>query len=102
MLRANYSAGFRAPQIFDEDLHVDNAGGELIIAENDPNLREERSNSLSASADWYRAFGQWQLNLTVEGFYTELRHAFSSEHQDAQKNGIAYTRKLRINPQVLP
>ena len=97
VLRANYSAGFRAPQIFDEDLHVDNAGGELILAENDPNLREERSNSLSASADWYVAFGQWQLNLTAEGFYTELRHAFSSINQDAEQNGVKYTRKLRIN-----
>ena len=43
VLRANYSAGFRAPQVFDEDLHVDNAGGDLIVIENDPNLHEERS-----------------------------------------------------------
>ena len=46
VLRANYSSGFRAPQVFDEDLHVDNAGGDLIVIENDPNLHEERSNKL--------------------------------------------------------
>ena len=77
VLRANYSAGFRAPQVFDEDLHVDNAGGDLIVIENDPNLHEERSNSFSLSADWYTHFGAWQLNLTAEGFYTELHDAFS-------------------------
>ena len=77
VLRANYSAGFRAPQVFDEDLHVDNAGGDLITIENEKNLHEERSNSFSLSADWYTHFGAWQLNLTAEGFYTELRDAFS-------------------------
>lgn len=78
VLRANYSAGFRAPQIFDEDLHVDNAGGDLILIENAKNLREERSNSFSLSADWYTALGRgWQLNVTAEGFYTELHDAFN-------------------------
>lgn len=78
VLRANYSAGFRAPQIFDEDLHVDNAGGDLILIENAKNLREERSNSFSVSADWYTRLGHgWQLNLTAEGFYTELHDAFN-------------------------
>lgn len=79
VLRANYSAGFRAPQVFDEDLHVDNAGGDLIIIENAADLHEERSNSFSLSADWYTHFGAWQLNLTAEGFYTELHDAFSLE-----------------------
>ena len=41
VLRANYRAGFRAPQIFDEDLHVDNAGGDLIVIENAKTLHEE-------------------------------------------------------------
>ena len=78
VLRANYSAGFRAPQIFDEDLHVDNAGGDLIVIENAKNLHEERSNSFSVSADWYTRLGAgWQLNLTAEGFYTELHDAFN-------------------------
>lgn len=89
VLRANYSAGFRAPQVFDEDLHVDNAGGDLIVIENDKNLHEERSNSFSLSADWYTHFGAWQLNLTAEGFYTELHDAFSlvqSKRKDAQGN----------------
>ncbi len=97
VLRANYSSGFRAPQIFDEDLHVDNAGGDLILHENAKDLREERSNSFSLSADWYHNFGDWQLNLTTEAFFTGLRHAFSSEQGRVEANGITYIRKLRTN-----
>lgn len=97
VLRVGYSAGFRAPQIFDEDLHVDNAGGELILSENAPDLREERSHSISASADWFRRLGEWRLNLTTELFYTLLDHAFSFEQQTVQHNGVEYIRKLRTN-----
>ncbi len=87
VLRANYSAGFRAPQIFDEDLHVDNAGGDLILIENAKNLREERSNSFSLSADWYTRLGaDWQLNLTAEAFYTELHDAFNLTQ--AERDGV--------------
>lgn len=97
VLRANYSAGFRAPQIFDEDLHVDNAGGELILSENAPHLREERSHSLSASADIYRHFGHWQLNITLEGFYTQLRDAFTATQSERTINGQTYLIKTRTN-----
>lgn len=39
-------------------------------------LKEEKSQSLSASADMYRRFGAWQVNLLVEGFYTALKDVF--------------------------
>ncbi len=87
VLRANFSSGFRAPQVFDEDLHVANAGGDLILIENDPNLHEERSNSFSLSSDWYTHFGAWQLNLTAEGFYTELHDAFSLTQKSETEKG---------------
>lgn len=98
VLRANYSSGFRAPQLFDEDLHVDNAGGDLIISENADNLREERSNSFSASADWYTRLGNnWQLNLTLEGFFTHLKDAFSSVQSKRDINGTEHIVKTRTN-----
>ena len=46
----SYSSGFRAPQAFDEDLHVENVGGKVAMIELADNLKEERSQSLSASA----------------------------------------------------
>lgn len=97
VFRIGYSAGFRAPQIFDEDLHVDNAGGELILSENAPGLKEERSHSLTLSGDWYAYFGGWQVNLTGEGFFTALNDAFSFEQQTVKTGTTSYLRKLRTN-----
>ncbi|HET56759.1 MAG TPA: TonB-dependent receptor, partial [Ignavibacteria bacterium] len=48
ILRAGYTTGFKAPQIFDEDLHICGLEGEQKIIRNDPDLKEERSHSFSA------------------------------------------------------
>lgn len=50
-LRASYSFGFRAPQAFDEDLHIDNVGGTVSMIQLAKDLKEEKSQSLSLSAD---------------------------------------------------
>ncbi|WP_288180335.1 TonB-dependent receptor, partial [Alistipes putredinis] len=69
-LRLSYSSGFRAPQAFDEDMHIAIVGGERVRIRLADDLREERSHSLSLSADLYHRFGKVQTNLLVEGFYT--------------------------------
>lgn len=68
--RAIYAKGFRAPQAFDEDLHIAVAGGKRIRIKLADNLREEKSHSFSASADWYHTFNNVSINLMAEGFYT--------------------------------
>lgn len=78
-LRASYSSGFRAPQTYDEDLHVAAVGGEGTIIQQADNLKEEKSHSVSLSADMYRRFGPFQCNLLLEGFYTRLNHVFVLE-----------------------
>ncbi|HHX31247.1 MAG TPA: TonB-dependent receptor, partial [Bacteroidales bacterium] len=76
--RLTYSEGFRAPQIFDENLHVDIAGGEQIIRVLSDNLKEERSRSISGSVDMYHQVSNNSiLNLLVEGFYTKLNNPFT-------------------------
>ena len=88
-LRASYSGGFRAPQAFDEDLHVGLVGGERLVTVLAKGLKEERSNSLSLSADLYHEFGNVETNLLVEGFYTDLNNVFALrqfEQPDAQGN----------------
>ena len=82
-LRASYSRGFRAPQAFDEDLHIGMVGGERLITVLAPNLTEETSNSVSLSADLYHRFGNVQANLLVEGFYTELKNVFALRRLNA-------------------
>lgn len=76
-LRATYSTGFRAPQAFDEDFHVAVVGGERIVTILADNLKQESSQSVSLSADLYRAFGKVQTNLLIEGFYTNLKDVFA-------------------------
>lgn len=75
--RLNYSTGFRAPQAFDEDLHIAVVNGERQVIRLVDGLKEEKSNSLSVSADMYHTFGHVQTNLLMEGFYTDLRDVFA-------------------------
>ncbi len=74
--RISYSEGFRAPQLFDEDLHVDIAGGEQIVRSLSEDLDAEQSRSISGSIDMYNQMGNANLNLLVEGFYTHLENPF--------------------------
>ncbi len=79
--RVSYSEGFRAPQLFDEDLHVDIAGGEQIVRNLSDDLDAEQSQSLSASMDMYQQVGNVNLNLLIEGFYTHLKNPFVGEQK---------------------
>ena len=85
--RLTYSTGFRAPQAYDEDLHVTAVGGEGVQIKLADNLREERSNSYSGSVDWSTHLGHWQANILLEGFYTDLRHVFVLEDIGKDDNG---------------
>ena len=76
-LRASYSYGFRAPQAFDEDLHIDNVGGTVSMIRLADDLRVEKSQSISVSADMYHSWGKWQGNVLVEGFFTDLDDVFA-------------------------
>ncbi|MBN2486323.1 MAG: TonB-dependent receptor [Bacteroidales bacterium] len=75
--RASYSQGYRAPQIFDEDLHILTSGAQKVIHVNDPNLKQETSNSIMASLDFNGMIETVYIGLLVEGFYTKLNDAFS-------------------------
>lgn len=90
-LRASYSTGFRAPQTYDEDLHVAIVGGDRVVTILAPGLKQESSNSFSLSGDFYHRFGHVQTNLLIEGFYTDLRDVFALrrlEEADAAGNAV--------------
>lgn len=76
-LRVSYAGGYRAPQAFDEDMHIAIVGGERVRIRLADDLKEERSHSVSLSADLYRRFGSVQTNLLIEGFYTILDDVFA-------------------------
>ncbi|MBQ7382068.1 MAG: TonB-dependent receptor [Paludibacteraceae bacterium] len=93
VLRAGYSSGYRAPQAYDEDLHVAAVGGNVSLITLDPNLKPEYSHSATLSADWYHQWGKWELNLTAEGFYTYLQDVFFLREDGIDPAGnILFTR----------
>lgn len=75
-LRTTWSTGFRAPQAFDTDLHIAFAGGGVSRISLSEDLKEERSNSFSASLNYDRPTENYIFGFTIEGFYTHLRDAF--------------------------
>lgn len=91
--RTGYARGFRAPQIFDEDLHIETSGSRKVVHVNDPNLKQESSNSFNASFDYSNHINNWQFQFLAEGFYTTLIHPFANDYGTPDENGtVIYTR----------
>jgi outer membrane receptor for ferrienterochelin and colicins len=78
-LRTAVSTGFRAPEVFDEDLHISNVGGELSTTFNDPNLEEESSLTLSISPEW-EVNDNWRIEMNM--FHTWLDDTLVVEPND--------------------
>ncbi len=74
--RLGWGTGFRAPQAFDADLHIAFAGGGVSRISLADDLKEERSNSFTASVNYDKATEHFIAGFTVEGFYTTLDDAF--------------------------
>jgi outer membrane receptor for ferrienterochelin and colicins len=91
--RSSYGRGFRAPQIFDEDLHIEASSARTVVHANDPDLTQESSNSFTSSLDYSNHLGTWQFQVLLEGFYTQLIDPFVTEYGEADEEGtVIYTR----------
>ncbi|MCR4964161.1 MAG: TonB-dependent receptor [Bacteroidales bacterium] len=77
-IRIGYGTGFRAPQAYDDDLHVAMVEGERVQGRLADDLREERSHSATVSVDYDLRLGALRLDMEVEGFYTFLNHIFAT------------------------
>lgn len=76
-LRGGYARGFRAPQAFNEDLHISSVGGEpqfVILSED---LDTEYSNAFTASLNYSKTIKLTQMDFLLEGFYTTLQDPFT-------------------------
>ncbi|MEM7486892.1 MAG: TonB-dependent receptor [Bacteroidota bacterium] len=75
--RGGYARGFRAPQAFNEDLHISSVGGEpqFVILTDD--LNTEYSNAFTGSFNYSKSIGLLQMDFLVEGFYTTLEDPFT-------------------------
>lgn len=76
-LRVGYARGFRAPQAFNEDLHISSVGGEpqFVILSDD--LQTEFSNAFTASLNYSKSINLIQLDFLMEGFFTNLEDPFT-------------------------
>ena len=84
--RAGYAGGFRAPQAFDEDLHVSVSEGERVTHILSEDLKEERSQNVTFSASYtynHEAFG---FEIESEGFYTQLKDIFAEKRYTTADN----------------
>lgn len=86
-LRAGYAMGFRAPQAFNEDLHIAAVGGEVSLISIDPELKQEQSHSVNASVDFNTKWSSSVIDVLVEGFYTILNDVFILEESGHDANG---------------
>ncbi|HXW08208.1 MAG TPA: TonB-dependent receptor [Vicinamibacterales bacterium] len=94
-IRASVARGFRAPQAFDEDLHLSSVGGEVRFIRLDPDLREERSTNYMLGGEWRPRAWRGQALLELNGFYTELTDLFlARDDDDPATDAVEY---LKIN-----
>ena len=92
-VRGSFSTGYRAPQIFDEDLHIETSGSRKVIYRNDPKLEAERSSSTMLSLEYYKQIKKAYFNILVEGFHTQLNNPFANEIGEMDENGlVVFTR----------
>jgi len=94
-LRFGISTGFRAPVIFDEDLHVAAVGGQGFVIENSPDLEEERSLSWTTSLDYAGSFRGLPFQAGVNFFSTTLDNVHVLEEFPTPDGG--FRRFLRRN-----
>ncbi len=98
--RLSYGTGFRAPQAFDTDLHIAFAGGGISRVIYDPNLKEERSQSYSASINYDKATEDFIAGFTLETFYTQLKKAFVLENIGEDEFGQVFEKQNGSNAAV--
>lgn len=81
-LRLSFAQGIRAPQVFDEDLHIASLGGEARIVYVDPALRPERSVNWMAGGEWKPSIWGGQALVEMNAFHTRLRDQFHLQEDD--------------------
>ena len=92
-LRVSYSQGYRAPQAFNEDLHIETVGGAALFTQLDQDLKTETSRSWNASFDYNWRKGSAEGNFIVDGFHITLSDPFILSDQIELPNGIGVVTK---------
>jgi len=92
-LRINYAQGFRSPQAFDEDLHIETVGGAARFVSIGQDLKPEYSDNYSLSIDKTFFINKYQFNIIIDGFYNNLRNSYILSNPIELDNGISILQK---------
>lgn len=92
-LRLNWAQGYRAPQAFDEDLHIELLGGAARFVRLGDNLVPERSNSFSATLQRESKVKHTGLLSSFELFYTALQNPFLLLDAEVLPSGLQVVNK---------
>ncbi len=91
--RVGYARGYRAPQVFNEDLHIELVNATRVLTFNAEDLKQETSNAYSASFNSVFTLGSTYNDVLIEGFYTQLIDPFNNEFYPLDDAGnFAYRR----------
>lgn len=94
-LRVGYAQGYRPPQVFNEDLHIELVNASRVQTFNSDDLVQESSNAYTSSLNSTFNLGSTYNDLLIEGFYTLLKNPFTNEFYPLDNQGnFAY---MRIN-----
>lgn len=93
--RIGYGKGYRAPQVFNEDLHIELINARRVIHMNDPELIQETSHAFTASLNSNISSGSSVHELLSEAFFTLLQNPFADEYY--QLDSLGNWGYMRIN-----
>jgi outer membrane receptor for ferrienterochelin and colicins len=92
-LRAGVSKGFRAPVLFDEDLHIESVGGLQKRIQNNPGLAPERSTSWQLALEKEQANALSARFVRLGAFLTRLERNFQLEPIFSDDNVFIFERR---------
>lgn len=93
--RANISTGFRAPELFSEDVHIDTLGAAPVRIRNAAGLGEEKARSVSLGFDWRPQWNDAAVTVDGQAYLTDLSDAFVLSEIREDVDGSLY--QIRSN-----
>lgn len=96
-IRGTFSTGYRAPQAFDEDLHIEFVGGTVKMITNSKDLKPEYSNSFSFSADYSFRIADFPMAISGEFFRTQIDDAFALEDRGTNPDGTVISERINAS-----
>jgi len=93
-LRVAFTTGFKAPQIFDEDLHIEALGGVQRVVRNIEGLKAEQSRSFSSSLDYNSVLASMPVLAGITVFHTQLLNAFTNVERSMPDDDIILWQRI--------